>query len=54
MRIQLIGAFSIITRAAKMVELRTVDKTYNGAGAGFAALNHIDREIPTGLPFRSN
>jgi hypothetical protein len=37
-----------------MIELRTVYKTYNGAGGGFAALNHIDREIPTGLRYGSN
>lgn len=37
-----------------MIELMTVDKNYNGAGGGFAALNHIDLEIPAGLRYGSN
>jgi len=37
-----------------MIELRTVDKTNNAAAGGFAALNHIDLEIPAGLRYGSN
>lgn len=31
-----------------MIELRTVTKTYLGAGAGFTALNRVDLKIPIG------
>jgi hypothetical protein len=45
---QLLGVFSVVTRGAEIIELMTVDKTYNGAGGGFTALNHIDLEVPAG------
>jgi hypothetical protein len=51
---QLPGAFSIITRAGKRIELMAVTKTYAGAGRGFTALNHIDLKIPAGLRYGSN
>jgi hypothetical protein len=54
MHTQLLGAFSIVTRAAKIIELRTVTKTYTGAGGGLTALNHIDLKIPGGLPYGSD
>jgi len=31
-----------------MIELRTVTKTYRGAGDGFTALNRVDLKFPTG------
>jgi hypothetical protein len=38
----------------RLIELRTVTKTYSGVGGGFTVLNHIDLKIPAGLRYGSN
>ena len=38
----------IVTRGPRMIELRTVSKTYPGAGSGFTALKGVDLKFSTG------